>query len=256
MTQYLRRADEQLSCHLSLRLSFWLKTTHPCNRNYLELDGNLWPLSLSLLFASVSILLPPSLRGILSSLIPSILPSFSLVDGNMCFSVQGWLFLEMGEIGPHCGQAGTGDSENALRLGQQPKDERLFRWRLAWEVDMWRMWCCEGWGGTSRIFIFSDLLFFLYYSVLKMPFIGLLLHKCAPCAFILYFSGSIFPGHSVQEKDLFLWASSCILWTFLQLLLVFLLLQQSLETSCCPPVYVMENGSLASILVSPSTKPS
>lgn len=86
-TQYLRRADEQLSCHLSLRLSFWLKTTHPCNRNYLELEGNLWPLSLSLLFASVSILLPPPLRGILFSFIPSILFSFSLVDGNVCLSV-------------------------------------------------------------------------------------------------------------------------------------------------------------------------
>lgn len=41
-TQYLRRTDSQLSNHLSSRLSFWLKTTRPCNRNYLELEGNLW----------------------------------------------------------------------------------------------------------------------------------------------------------------------------------------------------------------------
>lgn len=112
-TQYLRRADEQLSCHLSLRLSFWLKTTHPCNRNYLELEGNLWRLSLSLLFASVSILLPPPLRGILFSFIPSILSPFSLVDGNVCFAVQGFavrgsLFVKMGETGQDCGQASTG----------------------------------------------------------------------------------------------------------------------------------------------------
>lgn len=40
-TQYLRRRDSQLSHHLSPRLSFWLKTTRPCNQNYLELVGNL-----------------------------------------------------------------------------------------------------------------------------------------------------------------------------------------------------------------------
>lgn len=154
-TQYLRRADEQLSCHLSLRLSFWLKTTHPCNRNYLELEGNLWPFSFSLLFASASILLPPPLRGILSSFVPSILPSFSLVDGNVCFTVQGfavqgWLFVEMGENGK-TGQAGTGDSRDAVRLGQQPGDKRLFRRRLAWEMDMWSMWHSGGCTGSTAV---------------------------------------------------------------------------------------------------------
>lgn len=54
------------------------------------------------------------------------------------FAVQGWLFVEMGENGK-TGQAGTGDSRDAVRLGQQPGDKRLFRRRLAWEMDMWSM---------------------------------------------------------------------------------------------------------------------
>lgn len=36
-------------------------------------------------------------------------------------------------------QAGTGDSRDAVRLGQQLGDKRLFRRRLAWEMDMWSM---------------------------------------------------------------------------------------------------------------------
>lgn len=75
----------------------------------------------------------------------------------------------------------------------------------------------NNWGHLTYLtFIFSVLLFLPY--VLKMPFIGLLLlGKYAPCTFLLskYFSGSTFPGHNAQEKDLFLWASSCILWAFL-----------------------------------------
>lgn len=147
-TQYLRRADEQLSCHLSLRLSFWLKTTHPCNRNYLELEGNLWPLSLSLLFACLHPSSPFFKRD------PFFLYSFHLSFFLPCGwtrAVKGWLFLEMGETGPHCGQAGTEDSENALRLEQQLRDERLFRRRLAWEVDTWRMWSCEGWADSTAL---------------------------------------------------------------------------------------------------------
>lgn len=149
-TQYLRRADEQLSCHLSLRLSFWLKTTHPCNRNYLELEGNLWPLSLSFLFASVSILLPPPLKGILSL---SFLPSFflsALWMENVCFALQGWLFVGMGDIGQDCGQASTRDSGDAMRLGQQPRDKRLFR-RLVWEVDTWSMWRSGGCASSTAV---------------------------------------------------------------------------------------------------------
>lgn len=46
--------------------------------------------------------------------------------------------MEMGENGK-TGQAGTGDSRDAVRLGQQPGDKRLFRRRLAWEMDMWSM---------------------------------------------------------------------------------------------------------------------
>lgn len=90
----------------------------------MELEGNLWPLSLSLLFASVAILLPPPLKGILSSAVPSILPSFSLVDGNVCFAVHGtavqvfflFCFVDSGQI---CGQAGTGGYEDVGRLGEK-----------------------------------------------------------------------------------------------------------------------------------------
>lgn len=103
----------------------------------MELEGNLWPLSLSLLFASASILLPPPLRGILSSFVPSILPSFSLVDGNVYFNVrgfavQGWLFVEMGETGEVCGQAGTGDRGDAVKFGQQLGDEMEEDWHGKW----------------------------------------------------------------------------------------------------------------------------
>lgn len=76
----------------------------------------------------------PSFKRDPFSIIPSILPSFSLVDGNECFALQGWLFVETGDIGQDCSQAGIRDSGDAVRLGQQPGDKRLFR-RLVWEMD-------------------------------------------------------------------------------------------------------------------------
>lgn len=71
-------------------------------------------------------------------------------------------------------------------------------------VTQWRL-CrqhCSGRisGGTSLISLLCSVLQFLpYYTVLKMPFTGLLLSNCAPYAFILSkcLSESIFPAQPV-----------------------------------------------------------
>lgn len=144
-----------------------------------------------------------------------------------CFAVQGWLFLEMGgdwaTLWPsrHWGQWESTEAWTAAEGWKALQKKAGMGSGYVEDVKLWRLssqHCCDRitWA-TSLIFIFSVLLFLLYYSVLKMPFIGPLFCACAPCTFLLskYFSGSIFPGQSVQEKDLFLWASSCILWTFL-----------------------------------------
>lgn len=178
-TQYLRRADEQLSCHLSLRLSFWLKTTHPCNRNYLELEGNLWPLSLSLLFASVSILLLPSLRGIFSSFVPSFFQPCGWTHVLCCTRrvVSGdggdWAILWPSR---HWGQWECTEAWAAAEGWKALQKKAGMGSGYVEDVTLWRLsrqHCCDRiTGGTSLIFVFSVLLFLPYYSALKMPFIG------------------------------------------------------------------------------------
>ena len=59
--------------------------------------------------------------------------------------------------------------------------EYVTQWRLR------RQYCSDRISrGTSFIsLLYSVLQFLPYYSVLKMPFTGPLLSKCAPCAFVL-----------------------------------------------------------------------
>lgn len=80
------------------------------------------PLTLSLLFASVSIFLLPPFRGILAPFIPSILSSFTLADGNVIHCARlccTGMVVEMGETRQVCGLVGIGSSGDAVGLGQQ-----------------------------------------------------------------------------------------------------------------------------------------
>lgn len=130
----------------------------------------------------------------------------------------------MGKNGQDCVQAGTGDSGDVLRLGQQLGDKSLFRrkagrgnghmeymmqWRLQWQYCSDRIS-----GGTSLIsLLYSVLQFLPYYCALKIFFPGPLLSKCAPCAFILseclsesLFSSSLCVGEAPTLVGCFLLA--------------------------------------------------